>query len=45
MFIDGGKEAESKNGYERKTERDDSKTYEREDMSCGRGVPAVLAEW
>lgn len=45
MFIDGGKEAESKNEYERKTERDDSKTYKREDMSRGRGVPGVLAEW
>ena len=45
MFIDGGKEAESKNEYERKMERDDSKTYKREDMSRGRGVPGVLAEW
>lgn len=42
MFIDYGKEAENQSECERKRERDNLKTQEKEDMSCGRGMPGVL---
>lgn len=44
MFIDGGKEAEHKSEYERKTERDDLETQAKEGMAYGRGVLGVLGE-